>query len=645
MKSSHLKLYGGHSLTGLVCAGWGVPVLACRSIIAWATFDSASMAMNSFGELLQRLKELHEQEVEGWHEKVMEMTNKKCSDTKRMEELFTRNQQLREQQKNLTENIKQLENRLRAGLCDRCIVTQDVAKRRQQEYETSQLQSLQHISILASELNLLRKENKRLQEEVKGLQASLKTQKGVLAEAGTPQIKHPPDGSDPVTTLSLKTASPPPGGLVGKTELGRVCTVEEVLSELKPFLELSEQERESCRTHASSHAGPFSLPAAWKLERYSCKSAQSTEKRMLLQNVDSAEPRSPASPSIPSPLRLQMHNSTSYFSSSSTSSGTVDEKPSRIPVHNPIPFRPHPIKSVGLAMPWSTVLDNSDWGSLLVNASKNSLLCLPSLVQGPSLPRVLRVPSSEESPWLGQSPPPVQACLPRKVQRSLTDQDENINFWHKREGAVSVSPNLREPAVKTEKDIQNDTDAPLDLSDSGRSKSVTVSMKQTQSPTCGDSESSILSGQKLFWSSSSYSPHPPSASSVESFSSHLTDQRIEEQNSKGEQRKEESIPEAKEKKDVLACSLHPVVVLDVLKNEMSAHDSARKEQTTDEGAESVQERGEQDKEQEEEEDNQISRRRRQLQETDSIHWRSQKRKRMRMSVPLQGKSPGDTEQG
>lgn len=39
-------------------------------------------------------------------------------------------------------------SRLRAGLCDRCTVTQEVAKRKQHEFEASQMQSFQHISLL-----------------------------------------------------------------------------------------------------------------------------------------------------------------------------------------------------------------------------------------------------------------------------------------------------------------------------------------------------------------------------------------------------------------------------------------------------------------------------------------------------------------
>lgn len=45
--------------------------------------------------------------------------------------------------------------RLRAGLCDRCMVTQELAKKKQNEYETSHFQSLQHIFILSTYRRLL----------------------------------------------------------------------------------------------------------------------------------------------------------------------------------------------------------------------------------------------------------------------------------------------------------------------------------------------------------------------------------------------------------------------------------------------------------------------------------------------------------
>ncbi|XP_071302925.1 RBBP8 N-terminal-like protein [Agelaius tricolor] len=129
------------------------------------------MTTESFAEFLNKLKEIHEKEVQGLHSKVTELTTEKCRDAQRIEELFAKNHQLREQQKVLKENVKVLENRLRAGLCDRCMVTQELAKKKQNEYETSHFQSLQHIFILSNETNRLREENKALKEELKRLQS------------------------------------------------------------------------------------------------------------------------------------------------------------------------------------------------------------------------------------------------------------------------------------------------------------------------------------------------------------------------------------------------------------------------------------------------------------------------------------------
>ncbi|AWP09089.1 putative DNA endonuclease RBBP8-like [Scophthalmus maximus] len=129
--------------------------------------------MECFNDLLLKLREVHERELEGWQVKVQELSNKKGCDTKRMEELFTRNQQMKEQHRLLTENIKILENRLRAGLCDRCTVTQEVANRRQQEFEASHIQSIQHISLMVGEMTNLKKENKRLRDEIRNFRAVL----------------------------------------------------------------------------------------------------------------------------------------------------------------------------------------------------------------------------------------------------------------------------------------------------------------------------------------------------------------------------------------------------------------------------------------------------------------------------------------
>ncbi|KAM6163896.1 RBBP8 N-terminal-like protein [Rhynchocyon petersi] len=125
--------------------------------------------MESFLESLSRLKDIHEKEVLGLQNKLLELNSERCRDAQRMEELFAKNHHLREQQKVLKENVRALENRLRAGLCDRCMVTQELARKRQQDFESSHLQSLQHIFLLTNEVTGLKEENRGLKEEVKRL--------------------------------------------------------------------------------------------------------------------------------------------------------------------------------------------------------------------------------------------------------------------------------------------------------------------------------------------------------------------------------------------------------------------------------------------------------------------------------------------
>ncbi|XP_028667405.1 uncharacterized protein rbbp8l isoform X1 [Erpetoichthys calabaricus] len=161
------------------------------------------MTSDSFSELLNRLREIHEKETKVLQAKVTELTMEKCCDAQRMEEMFSKNQQLREQQKILQENVKLLENRLRAGLCDRCTVTQDAAKKRQQEFENSQLQSLHHISMLVNEMNMLKKENKRLLEEVKKLRGAFLERNGRYPKAPTPEFG---TSTDTTATLSFVAA-------------------------------------------------------------------------------------------------------------------------------------------------------------------------------------------------------------------------------------------------------------------------------------------------------------------------------------------------------------------------------------------------------------------------------------------------------
>ncbi|XP_028741200.2 RBBP8 N-terminal-like protein [Peromyscus leucopus] len=160
--------------------------------------------MDSFMESLNRLKEAHEKEVLGLQNKLLELNSERCRDAQRVEELFAKNHQLREQQKALKENLRVLENRLRAGLCDRCMVTQELARKKQLELESARLQSLQHLCILTNEMNGLREENKLLKEEVRRLQS--------LGDKAAPQAWEGTSG--PPSPMPL----PSPGNRKGATE-------------------------------------------------------------------------------------------------------------------------------------------------------------------------------------------------------------------------------------------------------------------------------------------------------------------------------------------------------------------------------------------------------------------------------------------
>uniref|UniRef100_A0A8C6GFX2 DNA endonuclease RBBP8 n=1 Tax=Mus spicilegus TaxID=10103 RepID=A0A8C6GFX2_MUSSI len=121
---------------------------------------------NDFKELWTKLKEYHDKEVQGLQVKVTKLKKERILDAQRLEEFFTKNQQLRDQQKVLQETIKILEDRLRAGLCDRCAVTEEHMHKKQQEFENIRQQNLKLITELMNEKNTLQEENKKLSEQL-----------------------------------------------------------------------------------------------------------------------------------------------------------------------------------------------------------------------------------------------------------------------------------------------------------------------------------------------------------------------------------------------------------------------------------------------------------------------------------------------
>ncbi|XP_064298945.1 DNA endonuclease RBBP8 [Phalacrocorax carbo] len=139
--------------------------------------SSAEPAGDFFKELWSKLKECHDKEVQGLQLKISKLKKERCLDAERLEEFYTKNQQLREQQKALHDTIKVLEDRLRAGLCDRCAVTEEHMRKKQQEFENIRQQNLKLITELMNEKNNLQDENKKITEQFQQLQKELEERK------------------------------------------------------------------------------------------------------------------------------------------------------------------------------------------------------------------------------------------------------------------------------------------------------------------------------------------------------------------------------------------------------------------------------------------------------------------------------------
>ncbi|XP_018422245.1 PREDICTED: DNA endonuclease RBBP8 [Nanorana parkeri] len=128
-----------------------------------------------FKDLWTKLKECHDKELQELLVKINKLKTQRCLDAQRLEEFYTKNQQLREQQKALHDTIKVLEDRLRAGLCDRCAVTEEHMRKKQQEFENIRQQNLKLITELMEEKNTLQDENKRLLKQLEHMQKAADT--------------------------------------------------------------------------------------------------------------------------------------------------------------------------------------------------------------------------------------------------------------------------------------------------------------------------------------------------------------------------------------------------------------------------------------------------------------------------------------
>ncbi|XP_074062511.1 DNA endonuclease RBBP8 isoform X2 [Macrotis lagotis] len=167
-----------------------VPASSCSS-------PSSAETVSDFKDLWAKLKDCHDKEVQALQIKVTKLKKERILDAQRLEEFFTKNQQLREQQKALHDTIKVLEDRLRAGLCDRCAVTEEHMRKKQQEFENIRQQNLKLITELMNDKNALQEENKKLLEQLHQQQKIEKKQHKVAE----PEEEIIPDS--PILTFSF----------------------------------------------------------------------------------------------------------------------------------------------------------------------------------------------------------------------------------------------------------------------------------------------------------------------------------------------------------------------------------------------------------------------------------------------------------
>lgn len=505
-----------------------------------------AVEMECFNDLLHKLKEVHEREIEGWQVKVQELSNKKGCDTKRMEELFTRNQQMKEQHRLLTENIKVLENRLRAGLCDRCTVSQEVAKRRQQEFEASQIQSLQHISLLAGEMNNLKKENKKLKDENRNLKAAL--DKG-----------HSDNSSNCSTTTEVKpnsspALSPTSGilSLINTTTSRPSSKPADGNISVKPDVELKTEETEGRQLRGINRSQFDALPLSaltlpsWKKEHFVTRAG---EKRR-----------------------------------SSVPAGG-DVRPGRHVVHAPVARHPQAINSNSASLRWS-LSESSDWITAGTNPvvqtspnphSQHFHSLNPMRQQASPRRQVFSPPFPKQS---SVQPP---AREPTVVFR-LTNLPEYVEIQTKPTEKTEKKENLL-PKVEgvSEEGLKELNDGPLDLSDRG--KSISSQVPKSDSSSALQDGTRVQKSPELEVNTNSSADIAESSSSsivIPSSSCATTEEQApdkdpnhkvvreqdqkEEVNGKTDESKGKKVP-------ILTLSLRPVVVLETLNPALQKQDS------------------------------------------------------------------------
>ncbi|XP_039983412.1 DNA endonuclease RBBP8 isoform X2 [Xiphias gladius] len=149
-----------------------------------------------FEDLWRRLGECHRDALQELEAKVSRLKKERCLDAQRLEVFYNRNQQLKEQNKSLQDAVGLLEERLRAGECDRCATAEENLK-------SNRDQNLQLVANLENERNGLKDENRKLHAELQRLQVS----RSEPRRSSTPQQEEGVIPDSPVLLGSLPAAN------------------------------------------------------------------------------------------------------------------------------------------------------------------------------------------------------------------------------------------------------------------------------------------------------------------------------------------------------------------------------------------------------------------------------------------------------
>ncbi|KAM4606652.1 DNA endonuclease RBBP8 isoform 2-T2 [Polymixia lowei] len=163
--------------------------------------SGATKSAGLFEDLWTQLRECHQNALQELETKVSKLKKERCLDAQRLEEFYTRNQQLKVQHKTLQDTISLLEERLRAGVCDRCVVLEEHMRTKQGEFEKDHQQNLRLIAKLKSENNSLQDVNGKLSMELETLKTSVSKPQQTLSPEQEEGVI--PDSPIQSTTLPL----------------------------------------------------------------------------------------------------------------------------------------------------------------------------------------------------------------------------------------------------------------------------------------------------------------------------------------------------------------------------------------------------------------------------------------------------------